>query len=102
MKQSVTRLLDFLVPPDIKEFEQSEELPRARALLLLLLLNLFSSIFAWCIDLLVVLPPDMANGQTRAGLIACIVSYFFAILVFRRTGFFTVSGNIYALTISRR
>ncbi len=98
MQQSVVRILDVLVPPDIKEFEQTEELARARALVFLLLINLLSSILALLGSLAVTLPPAIANNQTRIGLILCTASYFFTLLHFKRTALFTLCGNAYATT----
>lgn len=99
MKRFIARLLDPLVPPDIKEFAQVEELAKARALIFLLLVNLISSVVSLIGGLIIDLPSTMTNNPMRLGLLICTFSYIFALHLFKRTALFNVSANIYAVTV---
>ena len=96
MKNLILRLLDAMVPADIKEFEQSEELARARALVVLLLVNVLISSMALVASQLEGAMPSELSDVSFAGLGACIAGYVVALWLFRTTGLFGVSGNIYA------
>lgn len=99
MKRFLGRLLDPLVPRDVKEFAQIEELARARALIFLVLINLTSSILSLIASLTLDLPPSVANNPTRVGLTLCLFSYSSALWIFKRTALFNLSANIYAATV---
>ncbi len=97
MKQFIVRTLDTLIPPDIKEFEQYEELIRARALIFILLLNLITAVVVLAATLVKDIMPAELRDISLFTLSFCIVSYSLALWVFYRSGLFSVSGNIYAL-----
>lgn len=99
MKRFIGHLLDPFVPSDVKEFAQIEELARARALVFLISVNLISSIVSLIGSLTLDLPPTIANTPTRFGLLACLLSYSFALWLFKRTALFNLTANIYAVTV---
>ncbi len=99
MIQIITDTLDRLVPADIKEFAQTEELAKARALIFLLLINLLSSFFALLGSLTLTLPATISNNETRIGLLLCLLTYSFALWIFKRTALFGLPAHIYALTV---
>ncbi len=99
MKQSIARLLDPLVPADIKEFAQTEELAKAQALVFLILVNLSTSILSLIGSLSPDLPPAFTSTQARLGFTFCVLSYGLALWIFQRTVLFSLSANIYAATV---
>jgi diguanylate cyclase (GGDEF)-like protein len=96
MKQLLWRWLDRLIPNDIKDFEQSEELARARALVFILLSNMLISLTAALLYLTTDMMPKVFGEFVAVGLGSCLVGYAVALWLFRRSGLFSVSGNIYA------
>lgn len=99
MRAIIRRTLDSLIPPDIKEFEQGEEMVRARSVVFFNLVNLVLSIIILLgtavtgnisDDLRMIVPYTMS---------AAIVANAFAIWIFYSSGLYSVAGNIYALTI---
>jgi diguanylate cyclase (GGDEF)-like protein len=96
MKQHITRLLDYLTPPDIKELEHSEEQARAKVLLLVLLASILFLMLALAAGQLSSFSPLLHTAQTQIGMILAICAFALAIGVFQQTGLYVVSGNIYA------
>lgn len=98
MKVLSVRILDALIPPDIKEFEQSEELTRARSLVFAVLFNLvvMALIFV-TIPLGGILPHGLRTLSAFTSGFST-VSYAFTLWIFWRSGLFSVCGNIFAST----
>jgi len=91
------RWLDSFVPNDIKEFEQSEELARSRALVFILLSNAVMSLLSTSI----LFSPDMIAPQfsqiAGLGIMFCLLGYSAALAIFKYSGNFAICGNIFAV-----
>lgn len=98
MSFSLRPILDRFIPEDIREFEQQEELIRARALVFIIGLNVLFSflslIFLYVFDLV---PPALV-GIIPYTLGGSVAGYGLALWIFRQHGLFAVSGNVYAVT----
>lgn len=98
MKRIALQTLDLFIPSDILEFEQREELIRARAIVFLLLLSLFTA-------LLILFVVSVSGGWMSPQLRLVmpytvgisVVGFGIALWAFHRHGLFLVSGNLYAL-----
>jgi diguanylate cyclase (GGDEF)-like protein len=97
IKQVLWRWLDSLIPDDIKDFEQNEELSRARALVFILLSNALISLIATLTLFSSDLMPTHSSQFFGVGILSCLLGYAIALWVFKHSGNFTISGNIYAL-----
>lgn len=101
MKQGVLHVIDYCIPQDIKEFEHSEELSRARALVLLEIMLLFSatvSLLGIIIYQSLIPLPGALLLKSIIALGICIPGYLLAIFAFKSTGSHFLSGNLFALT----
>jgi len=96
MKNVILRLLDVMVPSDIKDFEQSEELARARALVFLLTASVIITIVSLVAGFVGGIVPAELPGITFVGAGICVAGYVLALWLFRSTGLFAVCGNFYA------
>ena len=88
--------LDLLVPADIRDFQHDEELIRARALVFIITLAALATIplvpFLFVDNPPPFIPPVLPPVSTIG-----LIGYVIALWIFRRTGLFIVSGNLYAL-----
>ncbi len=101
MKQSVVRILDFWVSPEIKALEKSEELERARALLFLeLLVATFGILGLVGSVIFLYLSPSLASSLIPSAAILrltiCVPGYVLAIWLFKHTGSHALSSNVFA------
>jgi diguanylate cyclase (GGDEF)-like protein len=97
MKELLWRALDSFIPDDIKEFEQSEERARARALVFILWANVLVSL----LSTLAMFTTNQITPQlgefTTVGVALCLLGYSIALWIFRLTGHYIVSSNIFAV-----
>lgn len=98
MKGLLVRALDALIPPDIKEFEQNEEMVRARSVVFFNLVNILLSILVLLGTLASLIPAEL-RAVSPYTLGAALVANGLALWIFYTTGLYSVAGNIYALTI---
>lgn len=100
MKQISARMLDLFIPPDIRDFEQGEELTRARALTFILECNMALSVMAIIIAKTYdryVPPPLQATLAYTLGI--CVGGYLIVLFLFKYSGQFAVCGNLFALIL---
>jgi len=99
MKQLIARIFDALMPAGNKEFEQVEDVTRARSLVLLQLLifafAVMSAIGSW---LIVCMAPSMLDARIPFVLTGAVCGYALSIWIFRNTGRSVASGNVLACT----
>jgi len=96
IKQVLWRWLDSFIPDDIKEFEQNEELARARALVFILLSNAMMALLATLTLFSSSMMPHSFSQFVGFGIAFCLLGYGVALGVFKRSGSFVISGNIFA------
>lgn len=96
MKQLIWRSLDSFVPDDIKNFEQSEELARARGLVFILLSNALLSLLSTLALFTTDLVPAKFGEFAGMGIAGCLLGYSVALWIFKYSGHYAICGNIFA------
>jgi diguanylate cyclase (GGDEF)-like protein len=99
MKNFALHFLDWMVPPDIKEFDQSEEHARARALVAILASNLFLSAVALVLLLVDLIPVIAEAGMAVFGMVFSVLGYIAALTLFKKTASFFLGGNFFAIIV---
>lgn len=98
MRFSFRPLLDRFIPDDIREFEQQEELVRARALVFIVGLNvIFATVSLVATLVFNILQPPLSEVVPYT-LTASLLGYSVALWLFSSHALYAVSGNLYALT----
>lgn len=99
MKQISVRMLDLFIPSDIRDFDQSEELTRARALTFILECNMALSVLAIiAANIYEGYVPPQLHDKLAYILGICVAGYLFALFLFKYSGQFVVCGNLFGLT----
>lgn len=98
MKEQSLRILDSLVPEDIKEFEQGEELIRARSLVFILLFHTaVTAVTFLAYPFGGLLPADLYDISPYASGLP-MLGYALSLWLFYNLGIFALSGNLYAIS----
>lgn len=96
IKQLLWRVLDSFIPDDIKDFEQSEERARARALVFILWANVLVSLLS-ALALFATYDVTPRLGEyTVFGVALCMLGYSVALWIFKLTGHYVAASNIFA------
>jgi diguanylate cyclase (GGDEF)-like protein len=99
MKQLIARIVDALMPPDIKESGQAEELASARMLIFLQLMIFWCAVSGAIASLIIVSSlPTILDSKIPLVLMGASIGYASSMAVFRCTGHNVVSANILAFT----
>lgn len=98
MKNTLLGVLDRLIPEDIKEFEQNEEMVRARSVVFFNLINMLLSLLVFLGLALGLMPPEL-RAIVPISMTASLAANAFALWVFYNSGLYAVAGNIYALSV---
>lgn len=99
MRARIVRTLDIFIPPDIKEFEQNEEMVRARSIVFFNLANLIVSVVLLASMAMGLYMPDEIRSVLPYALTASCLANALALWIFYNSGLFAVAGNIYVLTL---
>lgn len=99
MRARIMRTLDVFIPADIKEFEQNEEMVRARSIVFFNLVNLVASL-----GLILALAMGMHTSDELRQimpytLMTGCVGNVLALWIFYHSGLFAVASNIYVLSL---
>ncbi len=98
MQRKLESFIDMFVPADLREFEQSEELVRARSLVFIALLSLVAAIGIFLASMLVPIMPEEIVLVSRWSLVGCALGNVMCLRVFRRSGRFVAAANVYVVT----